>query len=54
MLKEIEPYVKYYENYNIRNEALEYYEQRLQGIFNNEASMRDLSCLMTAKLSAEI
>jgi hypothetical protein len=42
MLKDLEPYNKYYEDFNIRGQALDYYEQRLNSIHDNDANLRDM------------
>jgi hypothetical protein len=52
--QDLEPYIKYYENFNLKNEALEFYEQRLDTIYDNEDNHKEMMNTMTDKLKTEI
>lgn len=51
---ELEPYVKYYEEFNLKNAALEFYEKRIQGIVDNSATTSEMMSVMSDKLKADL
>ena len=54
MLKDLQPYMKYYEDFNLKSQALDFYEKRLDGIFDNEMNMKDMISTMSDKVREEL
>ena len=41
-MKDLEPYIEYYKEFNLKNEALTYFAERLDKIWTNEENLNYL------------
>jgi hypothetical protein len=41
LIKDLEPFSNHYKEFNLRNEALSFYENRLDSIYQNEVNLKE-------------
>jgi hypothetical protein len=41
LIKDLEPFSNHYKEFNLRNEALSFYENRLESIYQNEVNLKE-------------
>lgn len=54
LIKDLEPFANHYKEFNLRNEALSFYESRLDSIYQNEVNLKEFRASLNARQKEEL